>query len=377
LATQEALSPELAAESQQFFIIDTDVHAQTALSDPTLAAYIPARWREHLELVGMRMRQQELTRPRIREHAHRLDSVPPSGGIPGSDPNFAREQLLDTYGMHAGVLNNNTLIKCFGHSPIDLQLAIARALNEWHRDRWLAADPRWYTSIAAPYERPELAVKEIQWCREETGADSDRFVQLLMERRADYPIGNPRYWPVFEACEHYGIPIAFHVGGNDRVTACGEPNYYFDEHCDFALSNFNSVASLVFEGVFDRFPNLKFVFVEQSWSWVIPFNWRLDASWRLLKSEVPHLQRKPSEYVREHCYFTTQPMEEPENAEDQETLYRLLESEGMGDKLMFSSDYPHWDFDSPYESVPESFPLEWRRKILGGNASALYKIYES
>ncbi len=41
---------------------------------------------------------------------------------------------------------------------------------------------------------------------------------------------------------------------------------------------------------------------------------------------------------------------------------------------MFSSDYPHGDFDSPYDAVPESFPVDLRRRLLGENASRLFRI---
>jgi predicted TIM-barrel fold metal-dependent hydrolase len=67
-------------------------------------------------------------------------------------------------------------------------------------------------------------------------------------------------------------------------------------------------------------------------------------------------------------------MEEPEHLEDYLKLHDQFETFFGQDHLMFSSDYPHWDFDSPYESVPQSLPLETRRKILGQNASALYGI---
>ena len=78
--------------------------------------------------------------------------------------------------------------------------------------------------------------------------------------------------------------------------------------------------------------------------------------------------------MREHFWFTTQPIEEPERLEDTASVYEMLEESGFGDRLMFSSDYPHWDFDSPHESVPETFPIDRRRRILGQNASRLFKI---
>ena len=71
--------------------------------------------------------------------------------------------------------------------------------------------------------------------------------------------------------------------------------------------------------------------------------WRMDKQWERMRKEVPHLKRPPSEYVREHFWFATQPIEEPENPQH---LSEVIDWIGW-DKLVFSSDYPHWDFDDP------------------------------
>ena len=63
-----------------------------------------------------------------------------------------------------------------------------------------------------------------------------------------------------------------------------------------------------------------------------------------------------------------------ERPEDTDGVYRMFEEAGFADRLMFSSDYPHWDFDSPYQAVPQSFPIERRRRLLGENASRLFRI---
>jgi predicted TIM-barrel fold metal-dependent hydrolase len=115
--------------------------------------------------------------------------------------------------------------------------------------------------------------------------------------------------------------------------------------------------------------------IEQAWSWAPPFSWRLDRSWEMLRDEVPDLQRRPSEYLAEHFWFATQPMEEPEDAAEFEALLGMFSDVIGPEHLMFSSDYPHWDSDSPYESVPSYLPEDVRRKILGENASALYGIH--
>ena len=129
---------------------------------------------------------------------------------------------------------------------------------------------------------------------------------------------------------------------------------------------------MIFEGVFERFPKLRVGLIELAWSWAVPFAWRLDHAYEMFRSELGHLPRKPSEYLAEHFWFSTQPMEEPERLEWFDDVYQLFE-DTLGDKLMYSSDYPHWDFDEPMQ-LPQTLPTETRRKILGENASAMYGI---
>ena len=79
----------------------------------------------------------------------------------------------------------------------------------------------------------------------------------------------------------------------------------------------------------------------------------MDAAWSAMRDDVPHLDRRPSELFREHFWFTTQPIEEPD---DPEQLVQALEFTGMTDRIMFASDYPHWDFDSPAMTLPRVGP---------------------
>jgi predicted TIM-barrel fold metal-dependent hydrolase len=100
---------------------------------------------------------------------------------------------------------------------------------------------------------------------------------------------------------------------------------------------------LIFEGVFERFPKLKVVAVEGGFTFAPSLAWRTDKHWSRLRVEVPHVRRPPSEYLREKVWFTTQPMEETRK---QAHLRDIIDWLGW-DRLMFSSEYPHWDFDDP------------------------------
>ncbi len=358
-------------------IIDSDVHPSVGRNSISVMTYLPKRWEDYVRDIGMTFGgfMSGGERPRHREFASRWDAEPPEGGPPGSNPQFAAEQLLDRYDMSGAVLNDigGFRMAGSGRQPAELSIAMCRAMNEARRDNWLAADPRWYGSITCPYELPAAGAAEIVRCREEMGEYGDRWKQVLWAPDNLRPAGHPSYWPIYEVCEHYGIPVGFHVLAALRITPSGPANYYFEEHCDFAGFNFPVVSSLVYEGVFDRFPKLKIVMAELGWSWAVPFAWRLDKAFEVLGREVSHLQRRPSEYIRDNFWYTTQPMEEPEKEEWIDEVIESFEASGMGDKLMFSSDYPHWDFDEPEIFIRRADEAQCRR-ILGENARDLFGI---
>jgi predicted TIM-barrel fold metal-dependent hydrolase len=143
-------------------------------------------------------------------------------------------------------------------------------------------------------------------------------------------------------------------------------------HIGFPQAAQALASSFIFEGVFDRIPTLKVVLCELAWAWAVPYSWRMDATWRVLRDEVAHLQRPPSEYFRDHFWFTTQPAEEPEDPGDIYPLWEQFKGAGFGAKLMFATDYPHWDFDPPSTGVPKLLDPATKRRLFADNALALY-----
>ena len=126
-------------------------------------------------------------------------------------------------------------------------------------------------------------------------------------------MGRRKYWPIYEAAAKHGLHIMSHAFGSygNPITGAGWPSFYLEDHVGPAQAAQANVVSLITEGVFDHFPTLKFVSVENGFGWIPSLMWRMDSAWSLLKSEVPHLKRKPSEYFPDHVYLTTQPVEEP------------------------------------------------------------------
>ena len=133
----------------------------------------------------------------------------------------------------------------------------------------------------------------------------------------------------------------------------------------------DQLTSLICEGVFERFPTLQLVLIEGGIAWLAPLMWRLDRAWALLRQEAPHLTRLPSELIGEHVWATTQPIDEPPRSSD---FPMLLEQLGMTDRILFATDYPHWDFDAPDRALPTSLSAAARNAILHGNAHKLYRL---
>ena len=86
------------------------------------------------------------------------------------------------------------------------------------------------------------------------------------------------------------------------------------------------LVSLVVHGIFERLPDLRVILLEGGVAWLPGILWRLDTNWRGLRAETPWLERRPSEVVRQHIRFTTQPLEHTDG--DDELLWRMLEAAG-------------------------------------------------
>jgi predicted TIM-barrel fold metal-dependent hydrolase len=122
------------------------------------------------------------------------------------------------------------------------------------------------------------------------------------------------------------------------------------------------------EGVFQKFPKLKFVFAESGVTWMPTLLWRTSKTWRGTRTETPWIDRVPADIIREHVRLTLQPLDLPR---DPEKLAKTMEHIGSDDMLLFSTDYPHWQFDGD-DVLPEGLTDSQIRKILIDNPLNAY-----
>jgi predicted TIM-barrel fold metal-dependent hydrolase len=342
-------------------IIDADVHPVPVHPDD-IRQYMEMPWRD-------RFAGEKRSFYMPIHGTGRKDSVPPAGP-PGSDPDFLREQLIDEYDVAYAILICRTF--CNIHPNADYAAAIASAYNRWLAETWLTAhnhDGAFKGSITIAQQDPHRAAEEIdRW------ADHPHMVQVTMDSGARMPFGQRFYHPIYEACQRHGLPLALHPGtegmGINHQPTPGYPSHYIEWHTNMSLSFQAHLTSLLCEGTFERFPGLRLVFAEGGSAWLAPLMWRLDSHWKALRPEVPWVRRRPSEYLQDHVRLTSQPLERPENDGDLRVLLEIMDAEHL---LMFSSDYPHWDFDSPRRAFPR-LRAEVSEAIFSANARSFYGL---
>jgi predicted TIM-barrel fold metal-dependent hydrolase len=340
--------------------IDCDLHPAV----PNLQAlhpYLTDHWRDIVTQRGM----NELNS--IAYPANSPLTARPDWRIPGkpagSDLDLLRRQALDPFRTSIAIANCLYGVQLLFSE--DLGAAFAQAVNDWIAKEWLDQETRLRASIVVPVQNPEMAVDEI-----ERLAPDKRFVQVLLLVMGDMPLGKRHYWPIYAAAERHGLAVGIHAGSAYRhpVTPIGWPSYYTEDYAAQATGFQQALTSLIVEGVFVKYPDLKVVLLESGFTWLPAHLWRLSKFWRGLRMEVPWLDRSPAEMVRTNIRLTIQPCDAPPDAAG---LLKLLDHLESDDLLLFSTDYPHWQFDNE-DVLPAGLPQALVRKIMIDNPKATY-----
>ena len=362
--TSSLIGVQSKAERNGQPLIDCDIH-NTVPSLETLYPYLPEHWVDYTTYSAF-------TGPDVSDYpagspiAARSDFRLASDGMPGTRLEQLREQVLDPWELKLGILTCIYQVSCVHNE--ELGAALAAAVNAWQVEAWLEPEPRLRGSIVVASQNPLLAAREI----ERWGEHPD-FVQVILPVRSRAPYGNSLYDPIFKAAQRHDLVVGIHYGGapGHPSTPSGWATTFIEEYAGMASVFQSQVISLVMEGAFDRFPELRVALIEGGFSWMPSLMWRMDKEWKGLRSDIPWVKRLPSEYMREHIRMTVQPWDSPENREQLAQIIGQLDSDTM---LMFATDYPHWHFDSPQEAFPVDLPASLKSMIFAENARAFYRL---
>jgi predicted TIM-barrel fold metal-dependent hydrolase len=289
-----------------------------------------------------------------------------------SEPSVHRDVVLtrramDSLGIDYMVVFPTPMLFLGMHPQPEMEVWIGRAYNRWMVDRVLSADDRIKTLVYLPFNTPDEAVRSVK-----EFADKKGVIGFCVTSTRYKPVHHNDYMRLYAAIQDVDKPLAFHSGYHWEDQSLATVNRFLGMHAlGFVWCNLVHMTNWVLNGIPERFPTLKSIWVESGLAWVPFLMQRLDDQFLMRQSEAPQLKRLPSDYMRENCWYTTQPMETTHPRALQVTL-DMINAETQ---LLFSSDWPHFDFDLP--SVIYDLPFlseQTKRNILGLNAARIFHL---
>jgi predicted TIM-barrel fold metal-dependent hydrolase len=307
--------------------------------------------------------------------------------LPGSYEPSARVKEQDEDGVDAEVLYNNPLIWAAIKSLKDpeLKLACFRAYNDWIADFNAVAPDRLFGTGLVPPTGIDDAVAETRRCIETLNLKS-----VTMESWPNGSMSSPsseddRFW---QYADEAGIPVNVHIGfavdqGAGKALAqagAGAPSPAVkrrvrgtDESSSEQGTFHEVMARLIMDGIFERFPRLRFVGAEVNCGWVPDYFRRFDYRFRHdSASKALNLSMLPSEYFRRNVSVTFLP-----------DYFGVRARWDIGvANMMWSSDFPHsvsnWpiDGDIAYDQIAQNkVPDDEAQPLLWKNCADMYGIH--
>ena len=301
---------------------------------------------------------------RITRYAHRATEQAPDA--PHRDIGLTRK-WMDAMGVDVACVFPTPMLGLGLNPVVEVEVQYARAYNRWLTEKILAEEPRMVSMLYLPMNDPVAALKMVEEFSGRKGV-----IGFLVTTVRYKPLYDNVYMKLYAALEERGLPIAFHAATNWGDQSMNITNKFIATHAlGFTWFNIVHMTNWVVNGIPERFPGLKTVWIESGLAWIPFLMQRLDNEYMMRSSEVPALKRKPSDYMRE-MFYTSQPMELVNNSTMLEETFKMISAETQ---LLYSSDYPHWDMDLPSTIYDLKFLNEQtKRNILGENARKLFKL---
>jgi predicted TIM-barrel fold metal-dependent hydrolase len=254
------------------------------------------------------------------------------------------------------------------HPQKEMEFELCWAYNRWLTEKVLPeSGGRFYSMLSLPFSDPDAALRQV-----ETFGDRKHVGGFMVTTvRSHMAVNDNAYMKVYRAIEERGLVLSFHSGPNWGEPIFKSCNRFISVHAlGFTWYNVLHLTNWVINGMGERFPKLPVIWIESGLAWIPFVMQRLDHEYMLRPSECPLLKKLPSDYMRD-MYYSSQPMERVDMGA-LECTFRMINAETQ---VLYSSDYPHWDFDLPSTIYDLPFVSEQgKHNILGGTAARLFKL---
>jgi len=364
-------------EDERYVVISADMHAGSDVLG--YRPYLAARWRDEFDAWSKTVSSRWHATPDDEESSETMRCRWDSD---------LRLRQLEADGICAELVFPDTLPPFFPSSAVfanqprdradyERRFAGIQAHNRWMVDFCAAVPGRRKSPVQIFLYDIEDALAEIRW-----GHDAGMPAVLVPAVAPNHPLEglwSRRYDPIWKLCQELMMPVNQHVGAGtpDVGTESAEGAVLFYEVHFFAR---RSLWHMIFGGVFERFPDLKFVMTEEGLSWTSAELGRLDHYYanviryptldqsRFGLDAMRKLSMRPSDYFRRNCYIGASSL-----APSEVGARHVL---GM-DRIMWGADYPHPEGTYPYtrEALRATFatvPQAECCALLGENAAKVY-----
>lgn len=278
--------------------------------------------------------------------------------------------FLDQVGIESTVLYPTCGLGIGAVASQKWAVLLARAYNNWLHEKILKESPRLKGIAILPLQSPSDAVEELKRAVNQLGMVGAYLPGGGLKRL----LGDPFYYPVYQTAEELGVILSVHTGVPQKGLL--QDLDLFDHLTGMRcllhpVGQMTQMTHLMFNGVFDRFPNLRMAFPEAGSAWVLCLYERLQREYKHWGELISGLRREPKEHLRSGRLFFEAEL-------DDELLPIFVEK--LGNRgLTFASDFPH--FTSPehtaagIKSFQERSDLsdETKARILGENIRGFCK----
>lgn len=360
---------------QDVFIVDADSHHYETEAVGELLDYIPDPVMKQLSLSALgvarksrgfpysRVGYQDMGGRITREPLRNLEQTTADGGH--RDVQLALKRM-DSMGVDVAVLLPTPMMLMGMHPQIEFEAQIGLAYNRWLVEKVLSGSDRLKSFAYLPFNDPEASYRIVQEFKDEPG-----IVGFLVTSVRQNAVHENVYAKTYAAIEEAGKVLSFHTGYDWDDPTFGSPSRFVAvQAIGYPFYNVVHCVNWLCNGMQERFPDLKVLWMEGGLAWVLWVMQRIDSEYRMRASECPGLKKLPSHYMRD-MYFTSQPLENG----DSKLLQATFKAMDAGDQVLYASNYPLPDMDVPSVIWDLDFLDEQqKRNILGENARKLFDL---
>jgi predicted TIM-barrel fold metal-dependent hydrolase len=365
-----------AEELEDYFLVDIDAHVQELQFWPEVLSMLDSEYYKQLgnsfqEIRGVGngllntqagMTFQDMG-GRIPHQAGTREAV--DGSASHKFIELARRSM-DALGLDYQIIFPTAMLTLGMHPVDEIEAALSKAYNRWMCERILPHEPRVKGLLYLPFNTPEA-------CEELVAkyAGDPNVIGYSVCSTRNKPVHHNSYMRLYHMIEDSGKPLAFHSGFNWSDPSFLQLNRFISMHSiSFVHYSLIHMTNWIINALPERFPKLKLVWVESGLAWIPFLMQRLDHEYLMRTSEAPGLKKLPSEYMAD-MFYTSQPLERG----NLKLLQSTFDAMNAKTQLLYASDWPHWDFDTPASITTIPFlDEEMKRNILGLNAARVFNL---